>query len=573
MLSNFYSNPPICWLPMYYLILKQKFFAAIESNQQYKVVEFINMGIDINCTDEHLSTPLHIAAGLGHLSIVKMLLSDQRVNVFAINEYNQTPLTVAKTTRYFKIIEILTIAEQNIFEQSIANNYSFTQWENTLSLAVKCGYANVVAKLLSLYDYSIDFKPYLHIALKNGSMQIIHVIEEHLYKLNPNNNSLNILIDRLMPINIKISIFNKIINFCKKRLMYGMFNQLMADELIDHMLTLVRLKKYNYKNRFDYAGIFCISPLFLIAAYGDYDGLKRLWKVISDISNNHDVTFVNLVNDAWLQEGIVYGQKVNILSYFSLCRQNNNYHNSRLEKLLRTMPFCSSSDLKSHAFLLACIQLNKYAIKKFIDYNQQFVPSIKCMLMIFARKNILQDHAILIGAFVGFIKTAISEKGNLIISLGDLISINITDHLGRSALHSVTRFTPSMDDKRSVFEITRMLLDAKADPSLKDRQNNTPLSFAKLQPHNNAIIRILESATNFDQYRSPNLMWQYNVNYRQPLPGSVREYRKHPKDIDLGILRREKSSILNFDNSTLNLEHASEQSVSSNSRSLGFAPK
>lgn len=565
MLSNFYSNPPICWLPMYYLMLKQKFFAAIESNQQYEVVEFINMGIDINCTDDHLSTPLHIAAGLGHLSIVKMLLSDQRVNVFAINEYNQTPLTVAKTTKYFKIIEILTIAEQNIFEQSIANNYSFTQWESTLSLAIKSGYANVVAKLLSLYDYNIDFKPYLYMALKNGNMRIINVIEEHLYKLNPTNNSLNILIDRFIPINIKIFIFNKIINFCKKRLMYGIFNQLMADELIDHMLTLVRLKKYNYKNRFDYAGIFCLSPLFLIAAYGDYDGLKRLWKVISKISDNHDVTFVNLVEDAWLQEGIVYGQKVNILSYFSLYRQNNNYHNYRLERLLRTMPFCSSSDLKSRAFLFACVQLNKYAIKKFIDYNKQFLPSIKHMLMVCARKNILQDHAILIGAFVGFIKTAISENGTLVISLGDLISINITDHFGRSALHSVTRFTPPVNDKRSVFEITRMLLDARADPILKDDHNNTPLSFARLQPQNNAIISMLESAANFHQYRSPNLMWQHNINYRQPLPGSVREYRKNPKDIDLGILRREK-------NSTLNLVDSSEQSVSSNSRSLGLAP-
>ena len=572
MLSNFYSNPPIRCFPMYYVILKQKFFAAIESNQQYEVDEFINMGMDINCTDEHLSTPLHIAAGLGHLSIVKMLLSDQRVNVFAINEYNQTPLTVARTTRYFKIIEILTIAEQNIFEQSIANNYSFVQWENTLSVAVKCGYSNVVAKLLSLYNYNIDFKPYLYIALKNGSMQIINVIEEHLYKLNPNNNSLNILIDQLMPINIKIFILNKIINFCKRRLMYGIFNQLMANKLIDHMLTLVRLKKYNYKNRFDYAGIFCISPLFLIAAYGDYDGLKRLWKVITDIGDNHDVTFVDLVKDAWLQEGIVYGQKVNILSYFSLCRQNNNYHNYRLEILLRTIPFCLSSDLKSHAFLLACIQLNKYAIKKFIDYNKQFLQSIKCMLMIFARKNILQDHAIFIGAFVGFIKTAISENGSLIISLGDLISINITDHLGRSALHSVTRFAPSIHHKRSVFEIIRMLLDAKADPSLKDHQNNTPLSFAKLQPRNNAIISMLESAANFNQYRSPNLMWQHNLNYRQPLPGSVREYRKNPKDIDFGILRREKSFTSNVDNSNLHLENASKQAVSSNSRSLRFNP-
>ena len=67
-------------------------------------------------------------------------------------------------------------------------------------------------------------------------------------------------------------------------------------------------------------------------------------------------------------------------------------------------------------------------------------------------------------------------------------------------------------------------------------------------------------------------MWKYNVNYRQPLPGSVREYRTNPKDIDLGILRREKSFTSNVDNSTLNLEHESEQAVSSNSRLLEPAP-
>jgi hypothetical protein len=54
--------------------------------------------------------------------------------------------------------------------------------------------------------------------------------------------------------------------------------------------------------------------------------------------------------------------------------------------------------------------------------------------------------------------------------------------------------------------------------------------------------------------------------------GSVREYRKNPKDVNLGILRREKSFTLNFDNLTLNPEHAGEQAISSNSRSLGLAP-
>lgn len=55
--------------------LKAKFFRAVKNNNLRKVREYIELGVDVNATDEFGRTPLMLAARARNLAMVKILLA------------------------------------------------------------------------------------------------------------------------------------------------------------------------------------------------------------------------------------------------------------------------------------------------------------------------------------------------------------------------------------------------------------------------------------------------------------------------------------------------------------------
>lgn len=82
--------------------------AAIWAGDEAKVRELLDANADlVNTPDDTLNTPLHNAAAAKHAAIVKLLL-ERGADVNAMNDEDQTPLTVAVMAQAGdEIIELL----------------------------------------------------------------------------------------------------------------------------------------------------------------------------------------------------------------------------------------------------------------------------------------------------------------------------------------------------------------------------------------------------------------------------------------------------------------------------------
>ena len=78
-------------------------FKAIEDNDIYRVRELIDHVNDIN---KYGDTALMYAACIGHLEIVKLLLS-RGADINAINKYGNIALTCAAYNRHLEIVKVI----------------------------------------------------------------------------------------------------------------------------------------------------------------------------------------------------------------------------------------------------------------------------------------------------------------------------------------------------------------------------------------------------------------------------------------------------------------------------------
>ncbi|GMH34953.1 hypothetical protein BSKO_02814 [Bryopsis sp. KO-2023] len=116
---------------------------ANEDGNLLKVKALIFMGLDVNTQDEHSRemTPLHRAAGFGHLSIVGTLLSagavvDKKCNI------GGTPLHVASLSGHPTVVKALLHAGAYVDAQT-------NQGETALHVASMCGHLDTARELIN----------------------------------------------------------------------------------------------------------------------------------------------------------------------------------------------------------------------------------------------------------------------------------------------------------------------------------------------------------------------------------------------------------------------------------------
>ena len=90
---------------------------AVKKLDEKQIIELLERGADIDAVDEKGETPLHIAARIGRLSVVKKLL-EYDPDLFVENHQGYTPLAIAIHHNHVKSILVL-VSEQKGQKQRI----------------------------------------------------------------------------------------------------------------------------------------------------------------------------------------------------------------------------------------------------------------------------------------------------------------------------------------------------------------------------------------------------------------------------------------------------------------------
>ena len=148
------------------------FMEAITDNDLQAVREFIDQGIDVNCTDDESSSPLHVAVFLGRDQIAGMLLAagasasalgqfggqplhvaafagritavrmllNHKADVDAVDEEGRTPLHLAADKGYLQICKELRSAGASAFAKTNGG-------ESALAVATRRCHQDIIAML------------------------------------------------------------------------------------------------------------------------------------------------------------------------------------------------------------------------------------------------------------------------------------------------------------------------------------------------------------------------------------------------------------------------------------------
>ena len=86
----------------------ESLWKAVRSNNIQEVKEILASGIEINDMSKNSQTVLHLAAGLGHDQIAKLLISNG-AKIYAKDNSGFTPLHYAVWFNQLKIVEMLIL--------------------------------------------------------------------------------------------------------------------------------------------------------------------------------------------------------------------------------------------------------------------------------------------------------------------------------------------------------------------------------------------------------------------------------------------------------------------------------
>jgi len=161
--------------------LKSEWFDAVKEGDVVRLQELLDQKVDINTTDQHGWTGLHMASWNGNAQVCRALLSQRRCDINRSGPGGSTALTLAVQRGKEAIIDLLLQAECTVTSTiRLVDSQDVT----ALHLASKHGHTAVVKKLLAagaVVDAPMVMKGVqgvtpLHLAVEAGHMDIMDLL-------------------------------------------------------------------------------------------------------------------------------------------------------------------------------------------------------------------------------------------------------------------------------------------------------------------------------------------------------------------------------------------------------------
>lgn len=86
---------------------EEALMTSVAEGDIFQVRVALSEGVDPDCVDDEMSTPLHVAAFLGHVEIVELILQTSRKSLEAMGQLSATPLHVAATAGRNDVVKLL----------------------------------------------------------------------------------------------------------------------------------------------------------------------------------------------------------------------------------------------------------------------------------------------------------------------------------------------------------------------------------------------------------------------------------------------------------------------------------
>jgi ankyrin repeat protein len=128
---------------------------SILSDDLQKVRQAIACGVDINASDGYGRTALICAAYEGHLEMVELLLSDERLDINASDGYEWTALMYAASKGHLEMVELLLSDERLDINASDDNGWTALMWAAYLKHSDVAKLLKKKSSYRGVFDYLI----------------------------------------------------------------------------------------------------------------------------------------------------------------------------------------------------------------------------------------------------------------------------------------------------------------------------------------------------------------------------------------------------------------------------------